>query len=593
MTEILVQISKYVLLLLIVLFTMNAFLVMRAKDPEVRKRHTSSEISLIILFDIAAFLIMYLKTQEFRMLVILAGLMIYIVLIQLLYRLFYKKASVPLMNTMCMLLSVGFVIQSRLDLDTAYKQLIITAVSSLFCLIIPAFIRRVKVMRNLSWFYAILGILLLGGVFALGRVYGGANLNVEIGGISFQFSEFVKITFVFFIASMLKETATFRQVIRVSVLAAIHVGILVISRDLGAALIYFVAYIVMVYVATKNVGYVALGLGGMAAASVVAYRLFAHIRVRVQVWKDPFQDYEGTGYQIIQALFGVCAGGWFGTGLFNGNPEMIPLAKQDFTYAAICEEFGILFGIFLILICMSMYLQIVSISTKLSNRFYRLVSIGLGTEYAFQVFLTIGGTTKFIPMTGITLPLVSYGGSSIMCTIIMLSIIQGLYMMREDEGEEKELLQEIIRRQNEKEREINERKAYGRRSRTMAVSPDASGSARPRRGRRAAGRDKTPVNQYAGRGTAPVNQYVGGATAPINQYGGGTTAPVNQYAGGATAPVRQAGTESVPGRSVKRRIPEDLPEALQMTPNELEKEMPDFEELSRKIQDETEKSLNY
>ena len=129
MTEILVQISKYVLLLLIVLFTMNAFLVMRAKDPEVRKRHTSSEISLIILFDIAAFLIMYLKTREFRMLIILAGLMIYIVLIQLLYRLFYKKASVPLMNTMCMLLSVGFVIQSRLDLDTAYKQLIITAVS--------------------------------------------------------------------------------------------------------------------------------------------------------------------------------------------------------------------------------------------------------------------------------------------------------------------------------------------------------------------------------------------------------------------------------------------------------------------------------
>ena len=314
-------------------------------------------------------------------------------------------------------------------------------------------------------------------------------------------------------------------------------------------------------------------------------RLWRTACLHISVW--------GTGYQIIQALFGVCAGGWFGTGLFNGNPEMIPLAKQDFTYAAICEEFGILFGIFLILICMSMYLQIVSISTKLSNRFYRLVSIGLGTEYAFQVFLTIGGTTKFIPMTGITLPLVSYGGSSIMCTIIMLSIIQGLYMMREDEGEEKELLQEIIRRQNEKEREINERKAYGRRSRTMAVSPDASGSARPRRGRRAAGRDKTPVNQYAGRGTAPVNQYVGGATAPINQYGGGTTAPVNQYAGGATAPVRQAGTESVPGRSVKRRIPEDLPEALQMTPNELEKEMPDFEELSRKIQDETEKSLNY
>ncbi|MBR2189352.1 MAG: FtsW/RodA/SpoVE family cell cycle protein, partial [Eubacterium sp.] len=487
MAEILVQISKYIMLALIILFTVNAFLVMFRKDPEARKNHTSTEMTMMIMFDIVAFMILYLQSREFRMLLILGGLLLYIVLIQLLYRLIYKKASLALMNAMCMLLSVGFVIQSRLGTETAWKQLIIVAASSVLCLIIPVFVRKVKVMRNLSWLYAILGILLLGGVFAFGRLTGGANLSVSIAGISFQFSEFVKITFVFFIAAMLKEDTSFRQVIKVSVLAAIHVGILVISRDLGAALIYFVAYIVMVYVSTKNVGYVAIGLGGMALASVVAYRLFAHIRVRVQVWRDPFQDYEGTGYQIVQALFGVCAGGWFGTGLFDGNPEMIPLAKEDFTYAAICEEFGILFGIFLILLCMIMYLQIVSISTKLSNRFYRLVAIGLGTEYAFQVFLTVGGTTKFIPMTGITLPLVSYGGSSIMCTIIMLSIIQGLYMIREDEGEEKELLQAIIDRQNEKEEELNLRRRAGAEGGTGPV-PGRT----PRRQRRSRSRVPDP-----------------------------------------------------------------------------------------------------
>ncbi|MCF0146081.1 MAG: FtsW/RodA/SpoVE family cell cycle protein, partial [Eubacterium sp.] len=209
----------------------------------------------------------------------------------------------------------------------------------------------------------------------------------------------------------------------------------------------------MVFVATRNPGYALIGLGGMGAASLVAYKMFNHVRTRVSVWRDPFQDYEGTGYQIIQALFGVCAGGWFGTGLFRGHPEMIPLANEDFTFAAIAEEFGILFSIFLILLCLGMYLLIVNIAMRLEKPFYKLVALGLGTEYAFQVFLTIGGTTKLIPMTGITLPLVSYGGSSIMCTIIMLSIIQGLYILRRDENKEEllEMKKKMLARRSQME----------------------------------------------------------------------------------------------------------------------------------------------
>ena len=291
-------------------------------------------------------------------------------------------------------------------------------------------------------FFAVVGILLIGAVFALAKVSGGGKLSISIAGITFQFSEFVKITFVFFIAGMLKEVTDFAQVFKVTIIAGIHVVILVISTDLGAALIYFVAYIVMVCVATGKLRYTFLGVGGMAAASVAAYKLFRHVQVRVQVWRDPFADYQGTGYQIVQALFGVCAGGWFGTGLLNGSPESIPLVKEDFTFAAICEEMGILFAICLILLCMGLYVVIVNIAMKLNNRFYKLIALGLGTEYAFQVFLTVGGTTKFIPMTGITLPLISYGGSSVMCTIFMLAIIQGLYVLRKDEGIEDEERQE-------------------------------------------------------------------------------------------------------------------------------------------------------
>src|SRR5699024_3379204 len=149
--------------------------------------------------------------------------------------------------------------------------------------------------------------------------------------------------------------------------------------------------------------------------------LFSHVRTRVQVWRDPFSNYDA-GYQVIQALFGLSSGGWFGTGLFEGSPTSIPLATMDATFCAICEEMGVIFGICLILLCMSMFLLIVNISMKMNKRFYKLIAMGLGSEYAIQVFLTIGGITKFIPLPGITLPLVSYGGSSMLCTILMFSI---------------------------------------------------------------------------------------------------------------------------------------------------------------------------
>jgi len=146
--------------------------------------------------------------------------------------------------------------------------------------------------------------------------------------------------------------------------------------------------------------------------------------------------YQNEGYQIVQSLFAIGTGGWFGMGLCQGSPEKIPVVKNDFIFSAICEELGGIFAICLILVCMSFFLTIVEIALQIKNPFYKLIAIGLGTEYAFQVFLTIGGATKFIPMTGVTLPLVSYGGSSIMCMILMIAIIQGLYIYREDEDEE-------------------------------------------------------------------------------------------------------------------------------------------------------------
>ena len=438
MIRLTVEISRYVLLLLMLLFTISTYKALRAKEPEKRASATRGQLVFMVLFNFAAYGVIFIQNTDVYVLLMYAGMIAYVLLTYLIYRVFYKGASFVLVNTMCMMISIGLVIHTRLDISTALKQLIIAAAATVISFVIPIIIRKVRAFSRWGFLFAVIGILLLAAVFVLARVTGGGKLSIEFHGITFQFSEFVKITFVFFVAAMLNRATDFRQVFKVTVLAGIHVVILVASTDLGAALVFFVAYMVMVCVATRKVGYAFLGFGGMAAASVAAYKLFAHVRVRVDVWRDPFADYQGTGYQIVQALFSVVAGGWFGTGLLKGSPDMIPLVQQDFTFAAICEELGILFAICLILLCMGMYLIIVNLSMKLSSEFYRLIAIGLGTEYAFQVFLTIGGTTKLIPMTGITLPLVSYGGSSLSCTIFMLAIIQGLYILRKDEYEEGE-----------------------------------------------------------------------------------------------------------------------------------------------------------
>jgi cell division protein FtsW (lipid II flippase) len=154
----------------------------------------------------------------------------------------------------------------------------------------------------------------------------------------------------------------------------------------------------------------------------------------VLAWQDPLAVVDDAGYQVSQSLFGIGTGGWLGMGLLHGMPEKIPLVDQDFIFAGISEEFGGAFSICLILICVSCFLMFLNIAMQLRDTFYKLCALGLGTVYGVQVFLNIGGNIKFIPSTGITLPLISYGGSSLLSTMILFSIIQGMYILRNADG---------------------------------------------------------------------------------------------------------------------------------------------------------------
>lgn len=433
MTNLIIQVSKYLIIVLMALYTFQCYTVFQKKDEEAKEYLFLRQNMLMFFIHFVAFTVLYLEKAENTILLFYAAQVIYLAAVLVLFRNLYPLASKLLINNMCMLISIGFIMITRLNYDQSIKQFKIACIATVVALLVPLLIRKLRFITKMYWFYVLMGIGLLALVAIAARSTNGAKLSFTFGGISIQPSEFVKIIYVFAIAGLLSHARDFKRIVVATGLAAVHVLILVVSKDLGSALIFFVTYLVMLFVSTKNPFYVLAGVLSGSAAAVGAYFLFAHIRVRVQAWQDPFRDYQGGGYQICQSLFAISSGGWFGTGLCQGSPNAIPYVEQDFMFSAIAEELGSIFGICLILVCMSCFIMFINIAMQLTNRFYRLVAVGLGSTYAAQIFLTIGGGIKLIPMTGVTLPLVSYGGSSMLSTLIMFSIVQGLYMLHRDE----------------------------------------------------------------------------------------------------------------------------------------------------------------
>ena len=431
-----VEMARYVIILLFALYTFYSFRAFAGHNKQRQNRVFAAQRTLTLLLHTVMSAILIMENKNIMYVGLWAAEFAFYLIFIKVYQACYKGLSKLVLNNMMMCMMVGFVILGRLASDYAVHQIILAAAAMVLCIFVPLIIEKFRILEKMGWYFAAIGIVFLMLVFVIGVEKYGSRNWISVGGIAIQPSEFVKILYVFFMASLLSQTTKFKHIVIISAVAAVHVVILVAEKDLGAALIYFVTYIFVLYVATTKVQYLGAGLAGGTLASIVAYHLFSHVRTRVQAWRDPWAEIRGGGYQVAQSLFAIGTGGWFGMGLCQGSPEKIPVVKNDFIFSAICEELGGIFAICLILVCMSFFLMIVNIALKIKKPFYKLIALGLGTEYAFQVFLTIGGATKFIPMTGVTLPLVSYGGSSVACTVLMLAIIQGLYILREDEDEE-------------------------------------------------------------------------------------------------------------------------------------------------------------
>lgn len=456
MSEIFLNISRYLLIFMMLFYVYLSYRICgisitadssEAQIKVLKKRCLIQNVLTIVMFALCSVSVMY-HVGNFRVFAIICLEMLYMIITLVLYRIIYPRCSGLILNNMILLLSIGFLMSFRLAMNNAFKQFVIVIIATVISFVIPKLMQFKRLFVGSRYVFAIMGIILLGITLIMGKTSFGANLSFEIAGIAFQPSEFIKIIYVLFLAGILSKYPNhkgFRYVIISAIFAALHVIILILSNDLGTGLIFFVVYVIMLFIATGKFRYPVAGVVAGSVAGVLAYRYVGHVRTRVIAWLDPWKYIDDKGYQITQSLFAIGMGGLFGMGFFEGAPTKIPVVAKDFVFAAIAEEFGLIYAICIILICFSSFMGIMRVAIRINDKFYKLVASGMGVLYIFQCFLTIGGVTKFIPSTGVTLPFVSYGGSSVLCSIIMFAIIQTVFIT--DSGSQN------IRREKKHEKE--------------------------------------------------------------------------------------------------------------------------------------------
>src|ERR1700749_2981832 len=267
----------------------------------------------------------------------------------------------------------------------------------------------------------------------------GAKIWIRLPGFSIQPAEFSKILLlIFFSAVLIAKRGLFtsagkhvlgmnlprpRDLAPLLAAGVASVGVMVFEKDLGTSLLLYASFLVVVYLATQRFSWVVLGLALFALGSVAAYYMFAHVRVRVQTWLDPFGDPDNTGYQIVQSLFSFATGGVFGPGLGNRQPDTVPAAATDFITAAFGEELGLVGLAGLLMLYTIVIVRGMRTAIAVRDSFGKLLAAGLASTLAIQLFIVVGGVTNLIPLTGLTTPWISYGGSSLWANYVLLAIL--------------------------------------------------------------------------------------------------------------------------------------------------------------------------
>lgn len=324
----------------------------------------------------------------------------------------------------CVLSVIGLVMLYRISMKFAIDQVIWFALGVTGYILVVILLPDLKSFAKYKYFYLVCTLVLMSIALVAGKEQYGAKNWIIIHGHSFQPSEFGKLFFVAYLAASLKNYKSFWNLIEPAVVSMLCLGFLVLQKDLGSALIFFAIAVTMLYIATSKLKYTLTCFVLFGAGSYMSYKIFSHVRERVLIWQNPWPYYDKKGYQIIQSMFSVASGGLFGSGLGQGHPEFVPVNYTDFIYSAICEEFGLLVGLAIIIFYFLLFYRGMRAAVYVEDKFSRLLAVGISATIAAQAIVIIGGVMNMIPLTGITLPLVSYGGSSMLITFLSLGILQ-------------------------------------------------------------------------------------------------------------------------------------------------------------------------
>ena len=400
---------------------------MKAKKREKRL------LNLVYLLCLLLFTALGFLQQPFDKFALIMGVVLCVLIgySHFIVRRFYPDGDKFILIFASVLAVVGVAMLYRINPNTAIKQLIWIALGIIGYILIVVILPDLKSFAKYKNVYMIITLVLMPLALIFGTEQFGAKNWILIGPISFQPSEFAKIALVLYLAAALatyESKKSFKeevkQLFQPALVAGFSMGCMVLQRDLGSALIFFGISITLLYVATSKKKYVFTALGLAAIGSVAGYTMFGHVRERVMIWRDPWKYALGSSYQIVEGMYSIAAGGLFGVGLGQGHFQNLPVKESDMIYAIICEEFGIIFAIGLMIIYFLLFYRGIIAAFVTKDSYSQLIAVGFSTMIACQTLVIIGGIFSVIPLTGITLPIISYGGSSVLTIFFALGILQ-------------------------------------------------------------------------------------------------------------------------------------------------------------------------
>ena len=339
------------------------------------------------------------------------------------------RLLLSLTNFLC---ALGVLVLYSTEPDYAYHQAMYYGVGILAMIVCVWIVRLVRSWRIPVLLLIPLSLALLALPLVIGRETNGAKNWFYVAGISVQPSEIVKLSLLIIVSYYMSR----HRMLPWLFFAVSCLGVLMLQKDLGTALMYYGTTLMLFYASSGNLFLTGLGLAGGAGAAVMGYKMFAHVKKRVAIWLNPWSDYENSGFQIVQSLMAIASGGLFGVGLGLGSPKTIPVYYTDFIFAVICEQFGLIFGLCVLLMYVAIIWRGATTAMAARTSFHGLLAMGCTIMLGLQTFVIIGGVIKMIPLTGVTMPFVSYGGTSLVSSLCLVGLLQGVASLNDDDLKE-------------------------------------------------------------------------------------------------------------------------------------------------------------